>query len=74
MDFSMKMWRDIPGLVSYHYKEGNVNWPMGIYVTLVHVLAAVGIAKAFDCSKETLMWAFICWPIRCGASNGLSPV
>ena len=64
MDFSAQMFRDIPSLVSYHYKAGNVNWPMLIYVTLVHVLAAVGIPKMFDCSAATLFWAFLCWPIR----------
>ena len=60
----MKMWRDIPGLVSHHYKAGNVNWPMLIYVTLVHTLAVVGIPTIAKCSRETLMWAFLCWPIR----------
>jgi hypothetical protein len=64
MDFSAKMFRDIPGLIKFHYKEGNINWPMGIYVSLVHVVAAVGLVKAFDCSVQTLMWAFILWPIR----------
>lgn len=64
MDFSMKMFCDIPGLVSYHYKQGNVNWPMGIYITLVHVVAAVGLFYIPNCSYETLIWAFLLWPIR----------
>lgn len=63
MDFSARMFRDIPKIVSYHYKEGNVNWPMLTYVTLVHVLASVGILKVMNCSRETLLWAFLCWPI-----------
>ena len=64
MDLSFKMVSEIPSLAKYHYKEGNINWPMGIYITLVHVLGFVGVAKMMECSKETLMWAFILWPIR----------
>jgi hypothetical protein len=64
MDFSAKMFRDIPGVVKHHYKEGNINWPMGIYISLVHVIATVGLFKIADCSVQTLMWAFILWPIR----------
>mmetsp|Transcript_8859 Transcript_8859/g.14744 ORF Transcript_8859/g.14744 Transcript_8859/m.14744 type:complete len:328 (-) Transcript_8859:27-1010(-) len=47
----------------HHYKQGNLNYPMMIYVTLVHVVAAVGLLKLAVCSKETLLWAFILWPI-----------
>jgi stearoyl-CoA desaturase (delta-9 desaturase) len=63
MDFSMKMVRDIPSLISYHYKEGNINWPMGIYISLVHVVATVGLFTISKCSNETLIWAFLLWPI-----------
>lgn len=63
MDFSAQMFRDIPGLISYHYKAGNMNWPMLIYVSLVHMLALVGIPKIMNCSAETLAFAFILWPI-----------
>ena len=64
MDFSMKMFRDIPGLAAYHYKEGNINWPMGVYISLVHIVAAVGLTYIPRCSYETLIWAFLLWPIR----------
>ena len=64
MDFSAKMWKDIPSLVKYHHKNNNMNYPMGIYITLVHVLGIVGLTKVMECSRETLMWAFILWPIR----------
>ena len=64
MDFSAKMFRDIPGLIKHHYSEGNINWPMGIYISLVHIVAAVGLTKIPQCSPETLAWAFILWPIR----------
>ena len=64
MDFSPKMFRDIPKVVHYHWKEGNLNWPMIIYISLVHVAAVAGVAKVMDCSAQTLMWAFLLWPIR----------
>ena len=48
----------------YHYKEGNVNYPMGIYIVLVHIVAVVGLLKIPDCSVHTWMWAFVLWPIR----------
>ena len=64
MDLSPKMFMELPGLVKHHYKEGNFNWPMIIYVSLVHYAAAVGVAKMTQCTTETLMWAFILWPIR----------
>jgi stearoyl-CoA desaturase (Delta-9 desaturase) len=62
MDLSMQMVRDIPKVISYHYREGNLNWPMIIYISLVHIVAVVGLTKVADCSKETLLWAFILWP------------
>ena len=58
------MVREIPSLIKHHYKAGTINWPMGIYITLVHVLGVFGFTKVMDCSKETLMWAFMLWPIR----------
>ena len=36
---------------------------MGIYVTLAHVLAAVGLITITACKWQTLLWAFILWPI-----------
>ena len=64
MDLSLQMVRDIPGVVKYHYKEGNFNWPMIIYISLVHTAAFVGLFKITHCMSETLLWAFILWPIR----------
>ena len=37
---------------------------MLIYLTLVHVVAVVGVTKLGQCSAETLLWAFLLWPIR----------
>lgn len=63
MDLSLKMFREIPSVVSYHWKNKSINWPMGIYISLVHVAAAAGVMRLTQCSAETLMWAFILWPI-----------
>lgn len=58
------MWKSIPGLVSDHYKQGNLNWPMIIYISLVHGLALAGLWHTQYASKETLMFAFFLWIIR----------
>lgn len=64
MDFSPQMFRNIPKVAYDHYKEGNLNYPMIIYVSLVHIVAVAGLFALPKCSKETLFWAFILWPIR----------
>ena len=46
-----------------HYREGNVNWPMVIYISLAHVAAFVGICTIPKCHPLTLLWAFLLWPI-----------
>lgn len=46
-----------------HYKEGNLNWPMIIYITLVHVAAIAGLCHLNVAKNYTLLWAFILWPI-----------
>jgi len=58
------MFLDIPKVVSYHYKEGNMNWPMLVYISLAHIVAVMGLTKIPACSPETLLWSFILWPIR----------
>jgi len=63
MDLSPQMFREIPSLVKHHWKEGNFNWPMMFYVVLVHYVALVGVARLPQCSPETLIFAFILWPI-----------
>lgn len=64
MDLSPKMFRDIPKVVKHHWNEGTFNWPMIVFVTLVHTTAFAGIARLTQCSAETLIWAFALWPIR----------
>jgi len=63
MDFSAKMFMDIPSVISHHWKGRTLNWPMIIYVSLVHVVAAAGFFYIPQCKVETLLWAFILWPI-----------
>jgi len=63
MDLSMKMVRDIPSVIGYHWKNKSLNYPMIIYVSLVHAVAAAGVLRLRDCSAETLLFAFLLWPI-----------
>lgn len=60
----MQMLRDLPGVISYHWKEGNFNWPMLVYLSLVHIVAVAGLFAIPRCSAETLLWAFVLWPVR----------
>jgi len=64
MDLSMKMVKDIPSVISHHWKNKAFNWPMIIYVALVHSVAVAGAMRVSQCSAETLIFAFILWPIR----------
>ena len=59
--------------VARHYKEGNLNWPMIIYIGLAHVAALVGLLSLPQCNKWTLLWAFVLWPITgFGITGGVS--
>mmetsp|Transcript_1692 Transcript_1692/g.2189 ORF Transcript_1692/g.2189 Transcript_1692/m.2189 type:complete len:334 (-) Transcript_1692:587-1588(-) len=49
--------------ISWHWKHGTINWPMSIYITLVHIWATIGLFKISSCKAETLLWSFILWPI-----------
>ena len=60
--------------VTRHYKEGNFNWPMIIYITLAHVAAVIGLFTIGQCHKYTLLWAFILWPIRLMTHPWISPM
>jgi stearoyl-CoA desaturase (delta-9 desaturase) len=46
-----------------HFKKGDLNWPMIIYIGLTHVAAVVGVFTIPYCSKYTLLMAFLLWPI-----------
>lgn len=59
----MKMVTDIPFVFAHHWKERSFNIPMIIYVSFAHYLAFQGLLHVSKCSKETLLFAFILWPI-----------
>ena len=46
-----------------HYNAGNLNWPMLIYISFVHVTALLGVRDMFKVGWQTLLWAFILWPM-----------
>jgi stearoyl-CoA desaturase (Delta-9 desaturase) len=46
-----------------HYKEGHFNWPMIIYIALIHASAVTGLFYLQSAHTYTLLWAFILWPI-----------
>jgi uncharacterized membrane protein YfcA len=60
----MKIVTDSISTVVRHYKAGNLNWPMIIYISLAHVAAIIGLFTIPYCNKYTLLWAFLLWPIR----------
>ncbi|KAK7249851.1 fatty acid desaturase [Aureococcus anophagefferens] len=49
--------------ISYHWKAGNMNYPMGIYISLCHYWAVIGLFRVTSCMLPTLLWAYILWPI-----------
>lgn len=55
--------KDTTEAVVYHWKNKSINWPMAIYISLVHVAAVVGICTVVDCKWQTCLLAFILWPI-----------
>lgn len=63
MDFSFETLRNIPSVVVRHYREGNINWAMTSWTLLMHSLASIGLFYIPQCSKHTLLWAFLLWPI-----------
>jgi uncharacterized membrane protein YfcA len=71
MNQLLKFVCDIPSVMAFHFREGNINWPMGIYITLVHIVAVYALFfKLTLCSAETLLWAFLLWPIRYATKCG----
>ena len=45
----------------YHYKNGNINWPMVVFLTLAHVAAVIGLFSIQYCHRYTLFWSFVLW-------------
>ena len=63
MDFSYKTISSIPSVIWYHLKEGNVNWTMTIWSILMHSLTLKGLTVIHQCKPETLLFAFLLWPL-----------
>jgi len=61
MDFSLKMWKDIPSVIHHHWTNKTINWPMGIYITLVHFVAAIGMTHVLDSDPKTILFSFVLW-------------
>src|SRR5210317_522144 len=55
---------NIPAVMRYHYKEGNMNLPMIMRMVLLHAIAAKGAHSVSECSIDTIFWATILSPIR----------
>ncbi|CAM9875825.1 unnamed protein product, partial [Discosporangium mesarthrocarpum] len=55
--------KDSVEAIVYHWKNKSINWPMAIYITLVHIAAGVGVATVPSCKWQTLLLAFTLWPI-----------
>lgn len=49
-------------IIYRHYKQGTLNWPMIIYISLVHVAGIVGLVTIPSCHPLTLLMALILWP------------
>lgn len=63
MDFSWQMFANIPNVIGYHLKEGNMNWPYIVFFSVVHITAFMGLFRLQHCSYETLLFAQMLWPI-----------
>jgi stearoyl-CoA desaturase (delta-9 desaturase) len=49
--------------------ENKLNWPMIIYISLVHGSSVVGLFTVPHCKKYTIFWAFLLWII---SGNGIT--
>jgi len=58
-----KATKEVLETIVYHWKEGNYNWPMIIYISLVHIAASIGVLRVLDCKWQTLWLAFWLWPV-----------
>mmetsp|Transcript_35991 Transcript_35991/g.64810 ORF Transcript_35991/g.64810 Transcript_35991/m.64810 type:complete len:352 (+) Transcript_35991:304-1359(+) len=60
MDFSAKMWMDLPNVVRKHHKEGNINNFMVGFHFVVHILAVIGFVNFRNVMGTTWIftWAF----------------
>jgi len=57
------MFCDIPSVIVHHWKSNTINFPMTIYFSYAHYMAFKGILRIPECSYETLLFAFLLWPL-----------
>lgn len=55
--------RETVETAGYHWRNGNINWHMTVYVVLVHAAAVVGLAAVRGCKVETLVLANVLWAL-----------
>ena len=58
----VKLAKDTVEAAGYHWANRNFNWPMSVYIVLVHFAAVVGLCTVRSCKVETLMLANLLWP------------
>ena len=63
LDLSWKMFANIPSVLKYHFDEGNMDWVLIIYFSIVHITAVMGLFRVKNCSMETILFAQVLWPI-----------
>ena len=63
LDLSWQMFANIPNVIRYHLKEGNMNWSYIVFFSVVHITAFMGLFRLQHCSYETLLFAQMLWPI-----------
>lgn len=44
-----------------HLKNGDVKWPMCVYISTVHWAFIVGVKTVANCRWQTLLLAFTLW-------------
>mmetsp|Transcript_17566 Transcript_17566/g.33413 ORF Transcript_17566/g.33413 Transcript_17566/m.33413 type:complete len:316 (-) Transcript_17566:119-1066(-) len=62
--------RESLGTCSYHLREGNVNWPMLLYISLTHIAGFTGLLYITSSQWQTLLWAFVLWPVTAFGITG----
>ena len=63
MDLSLNSFLNVPSVVKRHYSEGRVNWPMVLYISLIHIVGLVSLTYVPKASYATLAWSLLLWPV-----------
>ena len=54
---------DLPKATWHHIRQGTLNYPMTAYIVFMHYLAFCGLLRIPSCQPETLLFAFLLWPL-----------